>query len=303
MTFKKNSIMKHQYYIMKTVLFILLAVLQATAQKKADPYKPDFSKPKKIAGMKLVWHDEFNKPGKPNSNNWSFESGFLRNKEIQWYQEDNATVKDGCLVIEGRRERVINPKVDTTSKESDRLTYTDYTSSSLRSIGKQEWIFGRFEIRARIDTSMGSFPAIWIHGSERPWPGSGEIDIMEFNRVKKFPTLNAAVITQLNDKGNPRYNMLMKPLSDFTVEDPDFVKKFHVWRLDWNKDSLKIYIDDKLLKAVPLSATIGPDGFSPFTRPQFLWLNLALGSWGGDPTNTKFPILFEVDYARVYQEK
>jgi beta-glucanase (GH16 family) len=92
-----------------------------------------------------------------------------------------------------------------------------------------------------------------------------------------------------------------RPLSAFTSVDPDWVKKFHIWRMDWNKDSINLYLDDVLLNTCLLNQTINADGTNPFTNPQYLLLNLALGSNGGDPDKTSFPIKFEVDYVRVYQ--
>jgi len=71
--------------------------------------------------------------------------------------------------------------------------------------------------------------------------------------------------------------------------------------MDWNKDSINLYLDDVLLNTCLLNQTINADGTNPFTKPQYLLLNLALGSNGGDPDKTSFPIKFEVDYVRVYR--
>jgi beta-glucanase (GH16 family) len=96
---------------------------------------------------------------------------------------------------------------------------------------------------------------------------------------------------------------LKKPLSAFTVKDPDWTKKFHVWRMDWNKDTISLFLDDQLLNSCLLNQILNPDGFNPFLQPHFLLLNLALGRNGGDPSKTSFPIKYEVDYVRVYQKK
>lgn len=71
--------------------------------------------------------------------------------------------------------------------------------------------------------------------------------------------------------------------------------------MNWTKEYIKLYIDNILLNTTPLSETINPDGSNPFLQPQNLLLNLALGSNGGDPTNSIFPIKYKVDYVRVYQ--
>ena len=64
---------------------------------------------------KLVWSDEFDADGKPDSSVWSFEKGFVRNQEYQWYHPDNAFCKDGLLIIEARKEKIKNPDYDPAS--------------------------------------------------------------------------------------------------------------------------------------------------------------------------------------------
>jgi beta-glucanase (GH16 family) len=254
--------------------------------------------------MDLIWSDEFNNTGKPNPANWSSESGFVRNEELQWYQQDNANCGNGILLIEGRRERLKNPDYAEGSKrwETNR-EFAEYTSSSINTSGKKEFLFGRFEIRARIDTASGSWPAIWTLGISKEWPANGEIDIMEFYRWKGEPTILANFAWGTGQRYTAKWDDLKKPLSDFTSKDPDWVKKFHVWRMDWNKDSINIYLDDELLNSVLIRETVNPDGFNPMLQPHYILLNLAIGENGGDPSKTKFPVKYEVDYVRVYQEK
>jgi len=279
-------------------LLLLLANL-ASAQK-ADPINPDFSSPDKIAGMKLVWNDEFNNTGKPDTAIWRYEKGFVRNQELQWYQEENANCSNGVLLIEGRREKVKNPAytAGSTNCKSGR-EYAEYTSASIQTRGKKQFQFGRFEIRARIDTSHGSWPAIWTLGISKPWPSNGEIDIMEFYRIKDVPTILANFAWGTNQRNVGKWDDLKKPLSDFTGRDPQWVKKFHVWRMDWSKDSINLFLDDELLNTVLISETVNPDGFNPFLQAHYILLNLAIGGNGGDPSKTPFPIKYEVDYVRI----
>jgi beta-glucanase (GH16 family) len=160
--------------------FLILIGVTAFAQKN-DPYTPDFSKPKEIQGMKLVWNDEFNNYGKPDSAIWIYENGFVRNQELQWYQQNNARCANGLLTIEGRKEKIKNPGFIAGSKNwQTNREYAEYTSASMQTRGLRQWQFGRFEIRARIDTSCGSWPAIWTLGVSKPWPACGEIDIIFF---------------------------------------------------------------------------------------------------------------------------
>jgi hypothetical protein len=95
-------------FINQTVLFLVFVLPANLLGQYLDNFKPDFSSPPVIPGMTLVWNDEFNIEGKPDPLSWKYEYGFVRNKELQWYQKDNANCSGGALVIEGRKEKVIN---------------------------------------------------------------------------------------------------------------------------------------------------------------------------------------------------
>lgn len=285
------------------ITVIVLVHLSGTlfAQNKAQ-FLPDFNSPGKIPGMTIVWNDEFNTNGNPDPANWIYEKGFVRNQELQWYKPDNANCADGLLIIEGRREQVKNPGYSAGSANwKTSREFAEYTSASIQTRGLHQWQFGRFEIRARIDTAWGSWPAIWTLGISGGWPSGGEIDIMEFYRIKGVPTILANFAWGTSKRGVGKWDDLKKPLDDFTSKDPDWTKKFHVWRMDWNKDSISLFLDDQLLNTTLLNQTINPDGFNPFLQPHYILLNLAIGGNGGDPARTMFPIKYEVDYVRVYQ--
>ena len=257
------------------------------------------------AGWKLVWADEFNTPGPPDPANWKYEAGFVRNHELQWYQRDNARCENGLLIIEARRERKRSPSYRADLAGSTRgddwkqsREWIDYTSASLNTRGLHQWLYGRFEMRARLDTRPGLWPAFWTLGTAAEWPFGGEIDIMEYNRG----TLLANVASSRDERGNVAWFSVKKPLSE--LGDATWTNQFHVWRMDWDADTIKLYVDDRLLNAVDVAATRNGDGTGviPFRLPQFLLLNLAVGGdAGGDPADTKFPARFEVDYVRVYQ--
>ena len=258
--------------------------------------------PADIPGMKLVWSEEFNKRGKPNPSNWKFEKGYVRNEELQWYQEENAFCKRGTLIIKGRRENHKNPNFIGGSK-SWRTTREniEYTSSSINTRGLHHWLYGRFEIRARIDTTLGAWPAIWLLGTDKTWPSNGEIDMMEFYRVNQRPTILANVAWGTDRQFVAKWHTERIPYKHFCDKDPKWSKKFHVWRMDWSAESIRLYLDDELLNTTLLSETVNPDGSNPFLKPQYLLLNLAIGGNGGNPFNAKYPIKYEVDYVRVYQ--
>jgi beta-glucanase (GH16 family) len=283
--------------------FFLFA-FQVVFSQKADPYKPDFSSPRTLHGMTLSWNDEFNTNGKPDTTKWTYENGFVRNQELQWYQPDNAICQNGCLVIEGRREKLKNPSYDPNSNRwQQNREFAEYTASSLKTQRLKQFHYGRIEVRARIDTSSGSWPAIWTLGISNRWPLNGEVDIMEFYRVDNVPTILANAAWGRSNNGGPIWNTKRIPLSHFLSKDPSWPRKFHVWRMDWNKDSINLYLDDELLNTAILQNTLNPDGQNPFQQPHYLLLNLAIGANGGDPSPSKFPIKYEVDYVRYYEKQ
>lgn len=268
-----------------------------------DPYSPDASTPPARPGMHLVFNDEFNNEGKPNPQNWGYEIGFKRNEELQWYLSDNANCTAGRLLIEGRKANFANPNyvAGSTDWRTNRKT-VNYTSSSILSKDKKSWLFGRFEIRARVDTSLGCWPAIWTLGVKQEWPSCGEIDLMEFYRVNGAQTVLANVAWGTATRWTAKWDSFKKPLSSLLASDANWPKKYHVWRMDWTPDSICLYVDDVLFNYTLLSQTINADGSNPFLQPQYLLLNLALGGGGGDPSASNFPLKYEVDYVRVYQK-
>ena len=147
-------------------------------------------------GYQLVWADEFNTNGKPDTANWRYEKGFVRNEEAQWYQEENAGVENGLLVIEARRENKPNPLFSEGSSDwrKNRKTVS-YTSSSINTRGKKAWQYGRFLMRGKIDISAGLWPAWWTLGVDGQWPRNGEIDIMEYYRGKLLANVATGTAT------------------------------------------------------------------------------------------------------------
>lgn len=265
----------------------------------------------------LVWSDEFNTAGPLNAADWNFEHGFVRNYELQWYQEDNAICRDGCLIITARHEQVKNPnyvKVDNTDPNRPRRRpdwrqqreYAEYTSASVNTRGKREFLYGTLEVRARIPVLEGAWPAIWTLGSQWHWPSCGEIDVMEYYRINDVPHILANAAWG-NDHNQAVWNSKAIPFTHFTDRDPDWAQKFHVWRMEWHPEYLRIYLDDELLNDIELSKTVNGtygEGKNPFHTPQYFLLNLAIGGQhGGEPAPEKYPLRYEIDYIRFYQDK
>ncbi len=248
---------------------------------------------------RLVWADEFNTNGTPNPTNWNYERGFVRNHELQWYQPENAFCTNGILVIEARRETRPNPNFKTKSPDwKTGRQWIECTSASLTSRRLREFTYGKFELRARIDPRAGSWPAFWTLGAKRGhrWPAGGEIDIMEFYK----DTVLANIGWQLDGKIN--WNSVKKSLADFG--GTEWAKEFHTWTMEWDESKIDLQLDVQLMSHLELSQADHADGGNPFHRPVYFILNQAIGGdCGGDPTETTFPIRYEIDWVRVYQKK
>lgn len=254
----------------------------------------------------LVWSDEFNTDGPVDTENWTFEQGFVRNSEPQWYQPGNAECKDGNLVITARKERVENPNYEAGSSDwRKNRQYAEYTSSSIISMHKRDLKYGRMEVRAKIPVSSGAWPAIWTKGYPEingPWPACGEVDILEFYDKSIF-----ANVAWSNATGGSQWRTVKTPYTHFTGMDQEWAEKYHTWRMDWDSLSIRLYLDDELLNVTALSRTVQPVGdfclsAEPFKNPMFILLNLALRTPDGIDESA-LPISYHVDYVRFYQKK
>ncbi|NSW93967.1 MAG: glycoside hydrolase family 16 protein [Bacteroidales bacterium] len=233
----------------------------------------------KEAKWDLVWSDEFEYSGLPDSTKWGNEVGFIRNNELQYYTErriENSVVHDGNLLIIGRKERF-----DTAN----------YTSASLTTDRKHAWTFGKIEARMKLPKGQGMWPAFWMLGQnvhELGWPECGEIDIMEHINNDNFVhgTLHW-------------YN---KDHLSSGKTAPCDVTQYHSYAIEWDSDSIKWLLDGKQYHQLPVKSEI--IGNQAFQLPFYIILNLAIGgSWPKDPDETtQFPDTVFVDYVRVYQK-
>jgi len=249
---------------------------------------------------RLVWSDEFNTPGAPDPSRWTYEEGFVRNREAQYYTRarlENARVEDGLLIVEARKERFPNAAGREGSADWRRAPYAEYTSASLTTEGKAAWRYGRVEVRAKLPTGRGAWPAIWMLGNnyrEAGWPRCGEIDIME--NVGVDPNvIHANIHTQ-------SYNHVRKTNkgSRITVSPPS--EAFHVYAVERFEDRIDFFVDEQKYFTF-MNEKTGVDAW-PFEQPFYLILNVAIGgAWGGQKgiDAAIFPQRMEVDYVRVYE--
>lgn len=229
-------------------------------------------------GWKLAWSEEFNGPAIDPSI-WGYELGYRRNQEAQYYtnRPENARIDSGHLLIRALRE--------------NHQGYA-YTSASLITSGKKSFQYGKFEMRARIDTRAGSWPAWWWLPNSGGWPRGGEIDMMEFYQGK--------CLFNVMD-GNQKWYSETRTIA--SLGGARWSDRFHIWTMEWDSTRIDLSLDGVLINrfSVALADGTGPNGSNPFRRPGYLIVNQALGGTnGGDPANTAFPVDMRVDWIRVH---
>lgn len=234
----------------------------------------------------LVMQDEFDVDGTPNSTIWGYDIGTgsngWGNNELQYYTDrpENVTVQNGYLLITARKESYQG---------------SSYTSARLLTKGKFEQAYGRFEARIRLPWGQGMWPAFWMLGADidtNPWPGAGEIDIMEFRGQE--PTVVLGTVH------GPGYSAGESISKSYTLPNDRFDTGFHVFGIEWTPNYINYYVDDVLYNQITPADVPGE---WVFNKPFFILINLAVGgTFVGSPNSeTVFPQTMLVDYVRVYK--
>jgi beta-glucanase (GH16 family) len=259
----------------------------------AAPPAPNFTR--------LAWSDEFNGANgtTPDTAKWKPEVGPGVNNELQYYTNNNNARMDGTgnLVIQARRE-VTPGSACPPDPLSGGNTTCQYTSGRINTNGKFDFTYGRVEARIKVSSGQGLWPAFWMLGSNffqgRPWPASGEIDILE--HVGKEPNNVYSTLHAPAYFGGGGYG---SPLNLGQAANA----AFHVFAVEWGPTQMRFFVDNNNFFTVnkdTLETTRGP---WVFDHPFFIILNNAVGGdWPGPPNaSTQFPQNMSIDYVRVYR--
>lgn len=272
---------------MKAFLTLLIGATCLSCIPKKDLPKAENKVQTKIwkFEIKPYWADEFDQDGKPDTTKWAYDMGGKGwgNNELQYYTAaENAQISKGILSITARKE-----------KKGDNA----YTSSRMVTKGKQDFLYGRVEVRAKLPTGTGTWPAIWMLATDNTyggWPASGEIDIMEhvgYNQNKVHFSVHTAA-----------FNHVIHTEKTAIKEIPTASSAFHNYRVDWTPETITGYIDDEKT----FEFVNDHQGFKswPFDKKFHLLLNIAVGgNWGGvkGVDEKVFPAAMLIDYVRVYK--
>ena len=230
-------------------------------------------------GYKLVWQDNFNGHSL-DAESWSnkvADKGWVNNELQRYTKGENVEVKNGKLYIEARN---VN---------------NEYTSGRITSKGKRAFIYGIFEIKARLPQGVGTWPALWMLGENDEavgWPACGELDIME--HVGKNPGFIHSSVHNMSGYGSTPYSG--------SVEITQLFSKFHIYSMVWTSDFITFYVDGK--RVCHYQPEIKTIENWPFDKPFHLIFNVAIGgNWGGPVVDDKcFPAVMTVDWVKVYQK-
>lgn len=233
-----------------------------------------------------VWADEFDYSGLPNPAKWGYDIGGdgWGNNELQYYTNsiNNASVGNGILTITARKES---------------MNGREYTSARLISKNKGDFLYGRIEVKAKLPSGKGTWPAIWMLPTDWAyggWPKSGEIDIMEHVGYDQ-DRVHVTVHTDAYNHSKGTQKGTSKVVAGASTG-------FHTYRVDWTPYAIRGFIDGEQMFQF-INEGKG-SAVWPFDKRFHILLNIAFGgNWGGsqgvDPG--VLPQQMEVDYVRVYK--
>ncbi|WP_019026153.1 glycoside hydrolase family 16 protein [Colwellia piezophila] len=315
--------------IFKNIAVGLIIVIMSTitlffiAQAKESNHPASNNK-----SWQLVWSDEFDGHD-IDGNKWShvvdcYGGG---NNEQQCYtdRQQNSFVKDGLLNIIAQREDFVGSA--NADGSMSRTTTLPYTSSKLRTMNKGDWLYGRFEIRAKLPYGQGTWPAIWMLPTDYVyggWAASGEIDIVEAANLKTPSGAVDAIKNELESRihgtlhfGEAWPNNVHSGTAYKFAATMNPADSFHTYAIEWQEGEIRWYVDDIhyatqrksgwYSKYLLNDELVVGEGSAPYDQKFHLILNLAVGGAWASGANNKgideaaYPQKLQIDYVRVYQ--
>ncbi|MGI9532419.1 glycoside hydrolase family 16 protein [Lutimonas sp.] len=253
-----------------------------TEEEAVIPADPEYTN--------LVWSDEFDADGAPDDSKWTYDIGDgsgpgepgkgWGNNEEQYYTDrsDNVIVEDGVLKIIAKKEI---------------FGGSPYTSTRMKTQGKYDFTYGRVDIKAKLPSGGGTWPALWMLGSNITtvsWPACGEIDIMEY--VGNNPgKVQSALHTPSSSGNTVNYRK-----TDIENEND----QYHIYSMIWSEDQISFLLDGE--RFYTYNPLIKDTSNWPFDKDQFLIMNIAMGGVLGGNIDASFSEAeMVIDYVRIYQ--
>ena len=265
-------------------LFVILLITACAARR------PHEKQHEKQAEYILVFSDEFDgmDGSRPDSTKWRsckrYHSTWNR-----WIKDTIAVayIDKGNLVLKAI------PNSDTTTDKAAMFTGAIETRDLF------SFKHGKVEVRAKVDTHTGTFPAIWMmpQSPQAGWPACGEIDI--------FETIDTQSVTYHTVHSRWTYTLghTREPRSSFSAQYP--LDRYHIYGFEWEEGAMRWYVDDTLVGSY--SRNTDPEALAqgqwPFEQTFYLILNQSVGngSWAA-PADTTHTYRMDVDWVRVYQK-
>lgn len=232
---------------------------------------------------KLIWEENFEQHGSFDSTRWSkIPRGRSDWDRHMSYYDSLFDVRDGKLILRGLRNTT---QSDDTSR---------YLTGGIYTKDKVGFGFGRLEIRAKLGTATGAWPAFWLLGQGRKYPGGGEIDIMEHLNYDSivYQTVHSYYTITLNEKHKPEHGSTarIKP------------NEFNTYAVEKYPDSLVFYVNNKKTFSYPRIKTDKPEQFPFADGEHYLLLDMQLGgSWVGKINPNDLPVEMEIDWVKFFE--
>ena len=267
---KKDSFVRIEIH---TFIVVFMLSLYGSTHLRAQEYRFE---------RKCSWQERFNKRGRVDSNNWNYHIGKFSNEE-EFYTDSigNVFVRNGKLHI-----------VATKDIREDKVC----SSGRINTLGKQSFLYGKLDIRAKVPMGKGIFPAIWMLRGDhaRVYP-LGEIDIMEY--IECFEGKEYSITTHIVEKQHGLESIRHKHSRNVNAD----MTRFHIYSLEWTPTYLRFLLDSMEV----FRLTKEDAEYWPFDVPYYLILNVAYGNWGAQcgMDDTIFPREMLVDWIRYYPLK